>query len=419
MTIPVIKKHNHFKSGGILVASAVAVNFVNFVFNMYLGRALTFEQFALIALFNSFSYIVSVFFIALNATVNHRSAFLIAQYQERAGYDFLRSIRKKAYVVGAAMTALWIVAAPFINGFFHTGYNISLSFAPIILLGFITYANTGYLIGSFHFTAVAATLMTEVTTKLLVAWLLVGAGYPDWAFLSIPISAVIVFLLSVVMVRLKNQLPGPRKSYAFPRRFYTAAVVAGFASMAFLTFDVLLAKHFLSPRDAGQYALLALVGKMFYFFGVLPNMFLITLVSRDVGRGRSPNRTYYVLLSATVVFLVAAYTGLQIFGSYLLPLVFGAKAVAILPYLSTYAAAISLLVVSGSITSFHLAREQYLFPLVSIAVAAFMCIGLFLYHQNIHQFTQVILMAAIAGLAVIASLHVVEVSGILKLKKGL
>lgn len=411
--------NKHIKSGTILVISAIGVNFVNFLFNMYLGRALQFEQFALIGLFNSFSYVVTVFFIALSSTVNYRSAYLIAQYHERAGYDFLQSIRKKAYLIGAALMILWIVMTPLINLFFHTGYNVSLPFAPIILLGFTTYANVGYLQGSFSFTAVAVTLLTEVVAKLTLAWLLVSTGFPDQAYLAIPLSAVIVFLLSVFMVTRKHATPDPHKTYAFPRRFYTAAVVAGFASMAFLTFDVLLAKHFLPVRDAGQYALLSLVGKMFYFCGVLPNVFLISLVSRDIGRGNNPNRTYSLILSATVFLLICAYIGLELFGRILLPFMFGAKAVAIFPYLSTYTAAISFLVVSGSITSYHLVREQYMFPLVSIAVAAFMCFGLFIHHRNIHDFTHVMLVASLTALTLIGMLHIVEAKGLLKLKKGL
>jgi len=49
--------------------------------------------------------------------------------------------------------------------------------------------------------------------------------------------------------------------------------------MAFLTFDVILAKHYLSPEHAGQYALLSLIGKTIYFLGSLPNALMITLIS--------------------------------------------------------------------------------------------------------------------------------------------
>lgn len=380
---------------------------------------LTFEQFGIVGLFNSFSYTVTVFFTALHATVNSRVAFLNSQYNEQAGYDFLRSTRKKVMIVGILMAVVWIIMTPLINMFFHTGYYVSLPFAPIILLGFITYANGAYLQGSFSFSAVAAIVVSEVIVKITAAWLLVSLGLREWAYLAIPISAVFAFALSGLIVWYKHKAIHSIKDYAFPRKFYVAAVIAGFASMAFLTFDLMLAKHFLSPRDAGQYALLSLIGKMVYFFGALPNLFLITLISRDVGKSIKPNRTYYMLLGATVSLLAGAYMGLVVLGHQILPLVFGSKVTAIFPYLNTYAAAISLLVISGSITSFHLVRKQYLFPIIAIAAAIFMCLGLAVFHENIYQFTHVILYTALVGLAVTASLHVLEARGFIKLKEGI
>jgi len=45
--------------------------------------------------------------------------------------------------------------------------------------------------------------------------------------------------------------------------------LASLATTSFLSMDVILAKHFLAPKEAGYYALLALAGKMIFFAGSL------------------------------------------------------------------------------------------------------------------------------------------------------
>jgi len=65
------------------------------------------------------------------------------------------------------------------------------------------------------------------------------------------------------------------------------------AITAFLTFDMLLVKIFLSPTAAGEYALLSLVGKMIYFVGALFSQFITPMVSKEEGAGRDSEPVFY------------------------------------------------------------------------------------------------------------------------------
>jgi len=415
---------NQFKkklSGGtLLLLSILSVNFINFVFNAYLGRVLSFEDFGLITLFTTFLYLATVPFNALHATVNHRSAYLIAQYHSRAGLDFLNTIKKKTYLIAFAISFLWLISIPVIDNFFQiNNFIVPLLFTPIIILGFITAANKGFLQGSFNFKAVGIIILLEVLSKLLFAWILVTYNLNTWVYISIPLSVLVAFLLSFWLTPQKNNTtPMQNGNYTFPKKFFVAAIFTGFSSMAFLTFDLLLAKHFLPPVEAGQYALLSLIGKMIYFFGALPSVLMITYVSNDEGSNRDPKRSFYKLFSATIILSIGAFLVLGLFGQQIVPLLFGNKTGVILPYLTIYSAAITLFAISGSFISYHLARQHYLFPIVAILMAFIMSFGILIFHNNISQIAHVIFYVSLLSLMTTGFLHFLEAQNILKLKKG-
>lgn len=61
--------------GSVLVVAMVLANFLNFVFNVYLGRRLTLEQFGALTLLNTLLLLLSVFVSAWTTTVNREVAY--------------------------------------------------------------------------------------------------------------------------------------------------------------------------------------------------------------------------------------------------------------------------------------------------------------------------------------------------------
>ena len=107
----------------------------------------------------------------------------------------------------------------------------------------------------------------------------------------------------------------------------------GFSIAMVLSVDVILAKHYLSPYDAGVYALLSTIGKMIYFFGSLLNVFIVSMVSRAMGKGRDPEKEFGKIFVGTAFLSISAGLGLSLFGWFLAPLLLGASALMIVPYL--------------------------------------------------------------------------------------
>lgn len=410
-------KKNTLSGGTLLLVSTVVVNFLNFAFNAYLGRVLTFEDFALITLFNSFSYLLSVLQNALSVTMNHKSSALVGQYGLQSGLEFRHAMLKRIIISSGLLSIAWVALIPITQSFFHVTMILPLLFTPIVMVSFLLYANGGFLQGTFHFKALSTVVVLESLSKLVIAWLFVQGNIGSWAYVSITLSTIVAFTLSMLLIPKPKEVIDRSKTYTFPRKFFIGSVIAGFASMAYLTFDVMLAKHFLTSLQAGQYALLSLIGKMIYFFALLPNLFTVAIVSRSGESAR--NKTFMIVTAITTGLLICAYIGLGLFGDIVIPILFGSKAISILPFLSMYAAAIAFFALSSCITTFHLALQEYAYPISSIIIACFMCLALGFFHADIEQFIHVILYTSIVSLAVSAGMHILEANHVLSFKKGL
>jgi O-antigen/teichoic acid export membrane protein len=385
-----------------MLLSLLLANILNFLFNAYLGRVLSFESFGLVTLMNTIWYIALVPITALLTTVNHRVAYLTAAKNRQAGVHFLVVTRRKSFFITLALSGIWLLLIPAIDDFFQiNNILIPLFFTPAIILGALLAANKGFLQGNFYFKLFAGIIIFEGVSKLLFAWFFVTLGMSFWAYLAIPLSILVGCLLSF----LPTNMPAQKDTYRFPQKFFTGSLIVGFSSMAFLTVDVLLAKHFLSPEAAGQYALLSLIGKMVFFFAALPNTLMITYVSRDRGLKKNPYKSFYLGFGSTLILALGAFVAVGIFGEYIAPILFGDKTQVILPYLLQYAGAIALFSLSASIISFHLAHERYLFPYLAIGIAGIMSIGIIMFHETISQMSQVIFYSSLLSIISIGGLH--------------
>lgn len=413
-----MKYKHYFTGSSLLLIATVVVNICNFVFNAYLGRVLTFEQFGIITLINTLWYIALIPMNALYTTVNHRVAFLTSNEHTQESVHFLQGTNKRNLVISIFISICFLAAVPLTDSFFQIhNYLITFLFTPMITFGVITAVNKGFLQGIFNFKSVAVIIIIEALSKLLFAWLLVGFKLNSWTFISLPLSACAAFLLSLHFISPQKKVQIHNKSYQFPKKFFTAAIITGLSSIAFLSVDVILAKHFLSPVDAGKYAFLSLIGKMVYFFGTLPSLLMISFVGRDLGKNKNPNATFYKLFTLALVLTISVFIGVGPLGNIFIPFLFGNKTLAILPYLTLYSTSIMFFTLSSCFITFYLAKQRYVFPFMAIIIAFIMCIGITFFHNSINQIIHVIFYTSLLSLVLFVSMHILETKNYLKINK--
>ncbi|MCK5061410.1 glycosyltransferase, partial [Candidatus Parcubacteria bacterium] len=394
---------------GVFVAAMMLANFINFFFNAYLGRVLDFENLGLITFINTLWYLAMVFIAALGTTINHQASYLAGSQNEEASAAFLLSMTQKALKVVLAFSLVWIISAPWLAGFFNIpDYWILVLITPAFPFGIILYSNFNFLKGVFRFRKAALILLLEAATKLLLAIGLVWIGRGGLVFAVIPASIALVSIWTVYAVRKHLPKPLPKQKFVFPGKFFTSSFMAGLSAIAFLSLDIILAKHFLSPRAAGEYALLSLIGKMIYFGGALPNQFMMSFVSRNEGKQKSSQIIFRRIFIITLFIVCSGIVILGIFGATVTPFLFGDKIKAVAAYLPLYTTAIALFTLTSVIVSFQLARKRYYFTKVSLFFSLTMAVGIIYSHASIDDIVFVITAVSAGAFFTVSALHLID-----------
>lgn len=401
-------KNGRLSQSSLFVLALMITHLLNLAFNIYLGRGLSIEQYGLVIFITSILYFTNIVFTALIATVSHTTAYLSSSTEGRATVNFYTSARKYGFAISLILSLIWLFFAPYSRDFFNIGSLLPLLlFMPIFSFGIMLSTNRGLLQGRLEFSKAALIVLSEPISKFVLAFLLISLGQGNWVYSSIPFSILVAALVSTLVVKREIVTLKPKNHLQFPFQwpFFIAATFSGLATMIFLGLDIILAKHFFDPVTAGQYALLSLSGKMIYFLGALFNNFMIPLVGKDVGARRNSNKTFYVIFSLTLFFVMIGAVVFGLFGYRTIPILLGDKARVIIPLLPRYALAITCFTLASSIVTYHLALRRYLFPILSILNAIGAAVGIALFHNSLDQIVSVLVVAGIANLVLVGMFH--------------
>lgn len=394
--------------GGILIGASVIANFSNFVYNAFLGREISLEEFGTVSLMSSIFSLAMVVSAAFGKTVNHKIAFLLGKFKTPVK-DFIRVVWTKSVLVSVFSAIVWVISAPFMASFFQIDSVLPfLLFTPVWVVFLPGSVISGFLMGNFKFIHIAAAVIVEAGTKLGLTYFLIKANHPELIYASIPFSLILSFTLSLLFVKLtkadKTVEPG-KKELSFPTGFFTTSLLTGFAGVSFLTLDVMLAKHFLNPLAAGQYALLSLSGKLIYFLSGLTSHFLVPVISKNEGEEKDSGKTFRLLFLLTATITFAGYIAFGLAAPFTIPLLFGTKALSIVNLMPIYGLAMVSLVLSGIFITYHQIKRHYLFPLVAFSFAIAQIVLIYLNHATINEIVSVISGLALIQLGSVVFLH--------------
>ncbi len=396
-------------TGGALIAASVFSNFANFAYNAYLGRRISVEDFGLISLVGSFFYLSTIPVGALGKTVTHRAAFLLGKY-ETPLKAFWSHVRLRAIVAGTAATVIWLAATPFLAILFKSPSLVPfLLFAPVWFIGITAAVDSGFLSGSLKFKVLALLVIIESIAKFMAAFAFVESGNSHLVYAATPIAMAIAFLVGwFFATRIKQDRKIINSQVLeFPAHFFVTSIFTKFSTVAFLSFDLILAKLFLPPQEAGLYALLSLTGKMVFFSGSLFSSFINPLVSKEEGAERKSRHVFYKLFFASMFLSFAAYLAVGLFGAYTVPLLLGQKVAPILYLLPVYGLAMFCFSIANNLVTYYQVRRKYLLSIVSLFLAFAQILAIYFYHANLQEIAIVMTATGIISLLVTVLLYLI------------
>ncbi len=392
--------------GAMFILGNVVGSFFNFLYSSYLGRVLSFEDFAIVGLINGLFSLFSIVFGALGTTVNYRAGYLMGKEGEIVANSFWRNTRRMAVNISIVLFALWIFLSPLLLSYFNLS-NLTplLLFSPILLVVLAAASDKGLLYSKLNFTVLSILTVAEPLLKLLIAAFLVLFGFGSLAYSAIPLSVVIVFFLGWAFVYKSKSKNSETEVKNFPSGFFSVSLISGLSSIIFLNLDVILAKHYLSPQDAGLYTLAALIGKMVFFFGSFASPFIVPLVSRNEGVNLDSKRVLNFSLLGTLALSLPPFLAIALFGNTLIPFLFGPKSIVTLPFLTLISFSMVCFTLSRVFTVYYLAKKYYSFAVSGLILGLLQIILFEFFHSSIWSFVYIMSSIWIINLAISIELH--------------
>jgi O-antigen/teichoic acid export membrane protein len=379
-------------------------NVGNIVFQAAMMRMLDEPQYGSLAAMLGLFTAITIPLGALPWAVAHFTAgFLRDGHAERAGQ--LASVVTRDLVIGGALACVPVVACQAaLAGYFRVeGTAPLLLTALAVALNAVGSTYVGTLQGAQAFGWVAGIGAVTSFLRLGLAVALVAAGGAATGALlghttSMLLMAIIGFVgFAQVLEPCSAEPVRPPGFYRYCFRY--AIAYAGYAIL--MNADLVLAKHFFSPEEAGRYAVVAMIGRIILF---LPQPIVMAMFPKVVSHGGVSQADWRTLTKALLLagLMIGGAAGLcSLFAEVVLTGLSGSRSVDLVPLVRLMVWGLCPLSLTFCILNFELAQRRFAvaLPLLAIAVGYLTC--LVRWHATMHQV--VLLLASAGSIAFVAS----------------
>lgn len=394
----------------LLFVASMSTNVLTYLYHVVVGHMLGPVGYGTVAALINLSLIVLIPSTIVVTVMARAAAALTANHQMGQLHDLWA--RLTLWLLGAGLIAalvLSVLGRDIVAQFFQIGNPTAVGLLGLLFLtSFIAPLNQGVLQGTQRFVwlAIVTAVWPFLRVALAVVFIVAGWGV-NGAVAALVVASAIPYAVGLWPLRV-TLLAVPRVAVALrPWLSYSSTVaIATIANTLLYNVDTVLAKHFLSPIDAGHYAALATTGKIVLFVGgsVVTVMFPKVAAAHARGERHGPLLAFSMVVTlalsgcALLVFVVAP--------GFVLGKTFGAGFAVVRGDLVWYGLAMLLFAAVSVLMQYFLSLHVTVF----LWVLGSACLGeigaLWLWHQDIAQMVAVMLATMAALLLGMVAVYV-------------
>jgi O-antigen/teichoic acid export membrane protein/glycosyltransferase involved in cell wall biosynthesis len=366
----------------LLFCAVTVANASNYVFHVVISRMLDPDDYGALGAVLAILILLSVPLGAVQTTVAKRIAQTTVTDKSRkeSWVNFLRTI----VPVGLALTLVLVGTSPLIQSFLRLDSIWAAVFVAVYVLpALMLTICRGVLQGSLRFQQLAILSVIPILVRLAVGVPLVRAGSGVAGAVG---ASVIAETAGVALAMWLMRSGGAAKWLAaikdptFLRE--VLPIMAGLTAIwLVIELDLILARRFLPPTGAGNYAAAGLLARAVLFVPGAVSLVALPHFSRDRGRGEDAHRWLMSSAAMVVGLGIATAVGLSVFGKLAVALTFGdeySDAVRLLPILSFAMVGMGL---ANLLVFFHIAAGSRMFQLLW-PIAALEALSITLWHGS-------------------------------------
>lgn len=378
-------------SGSIIVfAGTIFANFLNFLFNIFMSRTLSISDYGILASLISLILIFALIAESFVPTIVHfaGSYFAKGEYEKIQGVFF--QANKIAIFLGGLSFLAFTFFAKNIGNFLNINNDfLVILIGVIIFFGFMGSLNRAILQAKLLFKYMSFINAISSSVKLIIGILLVFLGFKvTGAIFGFLLSFFVLFIL--IFIPLKDFLKNSNTSFSLGMKnlfsYGAPATITLFSLTFFITSDILLVKHFFSPKEAGIYAGLSLIGRVIYFITAPITTVMFPIIVQKYSKKENYINTFkmaflFVLLLSsiiTVIYFLFPDFSIKLFlkkEEYLV-------ASSLVGYFGIFITLFSLLSI---LTNFYLSVKKTKVSIIITSAAILQIILIWFYHKSFLQ----------------------------------
>ncbi len=399
------------RNSAILFSGTMAVNILNYVFHLMLGRSVDASVYGAAESIISLFAIVSVPAAALTMVATRYAAGMKERQGKNGIRKLFRYLNRRIFLYGMPVFVGMFLLTPVVKGFLRIEDSLPIMLLWIAMfLAFLSAVSVGLLTGWQKFGAVNATNILFTMLKFFGTFLFVKLGYGVNGMVgSFVLAGFLAYWLSRFFVGKMTTVTESEdqgndeeiaaslatiKRYVFPALY-------GALSMAILgNADMVFAKHHLDPALSGEYGALFVASKTIFFVTSVLTTVMFAMSSADAERPENARQTFR--MAALLTFLTATGSVLFFFffPEFVMGIFFGDRYLAVSPLLGWFAVAAGLYSFGNLFLQYLLSLQRTRSAAYFLALSAFEIPLLFFFGEGLY----VIIGITIAFQALIAFL---------------
>lgn len=391
-----ITNHPLISGSTIIFVGSVFGNAGNYIFNLAMGRLLPVSEYGILLSIISVIGVLSVFQSAITNIFAKFSAKFVAS-NDNSSLNALRITGlKTVLLVSFGFFILLLISTSFVKTFLHLDNFLYWLLSSIALsLSILCAFTVGILQGQLRFLFLSLINIAGVVSKLFIGIGLVTIGTGVSGGIAGFIGYyLITFLVALPFVFKKLKKANKLKEDIFLSDFkkYTLPFIIASVGITFLlNGDVILARHFLNPVMAGQFAALSLMGKAIFYITMPIYFVFFPLIAQKKERKENLLNTLalasFIIVGASVMLSMIYFLVPNLIVNVFFP---GADYAATIPYLGVFSLYILVFSLCFLLNSFFLSSGKLGVWIIDL-FSAFLFVILFsMFHEGFGQIITVL-----------------------------
>lgn len=369
------------KHSTILFTASVIAGFLNYLFQVYVGRMLGPSDYGIYSSLVALLYIMSV----PSSTIQTSVAKLVSDYNpefDKIKY-LLNRVFRKLSILAALASVLFMVSSIYLADFLKIDSTMYFFILSIILfISFLGPVLIGALQGMQMFVHMGINNVAGTFIKLVFGVVLVYLGFGvNGALMALFMGSLLALLLALIPLHFLKGSKEVKGDISFVR--YSTTVLLATIGITFLpNADLLLVKHFFSDIEAGYYAAAALLGKI-VLFATGPIALVMFPKATALHNKNNSDRTLLRNALMYTAFISLMIITLFIFiPELIVAMLFGPKFTGIINFIGYFAVALAFFSMANVVVFYDLATRNYRFLYVLGITSILEVVLIALFHNS-------------------------------------